>query len=99
MNNDIKEIREYIACPQFGDDHYGKWGALRLDQRQKIKSLLDYITNLQEENKRLKDNWEKMGKFIAREFYLFIPINLSAKYIMILIDKMHEIEKSGEDNG
>ena len=49
MNVDIKEIREYIACPQFGDDHYGIWGALRLDQRIKIKQLLDYITNLQEE--------------------------------------------------
>ena len=55
MNNEIKEIREYIACPQFGDDHYGKWGALRLDQRIKIKELLDYITNLQEENKILKE--------------------------------------------
>lgn len=54
MNDEIKEIREYISCPQFGDDHYGKWGALRLDQRLKIKSLLDYITNLQEENEKLK---------------------------------------------
>ena len=53
MTNEIKEIREYISCPQFGDDHYGKWGALRLDQRIKIKQLLDYITNLQEENMRL----------------------------------------------
>ena len=50
MNKEIKEIRDYIACPQFGDDYYGKWGALRLDQRRKIKDLLDYITNLQEEN-------------------------------------------------
>ena len=48
MKDKIKEIREYISCPQFGDDHYGKWGALRLDQRKKIKDLLDYITNLQE---------------------------------------------------
>ena len=48
MKDEIKEIRKYIACPQFGDDHYGQWGALRLDQRIKIKHLLDYITNLQE---------------------------------------------------
>ena len=52
MNDEsIKEIREYISCPQFGDNHYGKWGALRLDQRRKIKDLLDYITNLQQELK------------------------------------------------
>lgn len=54
MNNDIKEIREYISCPQFGDNHYGKWGALRLNQRKKIKNLLDYITNLQEKYERLR---------------------------------------------
>lgn len=48
MNKEIKEIREYIACPQFGDEHYGKWGALTLNQRIKIKQLLDYISNLKE---------------------------------------------------
>lgn len=53
MNNEIKEIREYISCPQFGDNHYGKWGALRLDQRIKIKDLLDYINTLQQENIKL----------------------------------------------
>ena len=60
MNKDIKEIREYIACPQLGDDHYGEWGALRLDQRIKIKQLLDYITNLQEENEELKEKIENL---------------------------------------
>ena len=55
MKDEIKEIREYIKCPQFGDDYYGKWGALRLDQRKKIKDLLDYITNLQEENERVSN--------------------------------------------
>ena len=54
MNNEIKEIREYISCPQLGDDHYGKWGALNLAQRKKIKYLLDYITNLEQENERLE---------------------------------------------
>lgn len=39
MNKD--KIREYIACPEFGDDHYGKWGALRLDQRDCIRRLLE----------------------------------------------------------
>ena len=62
MKDEIKEIRDYIACPQFGDNYYGKWGALRLDQRIKIKQLLDYITNLQEENIELKKANESKGE-------------------------------------
>ena len=79
MNNEIKEIREYISCPQFGDNHYGKWGALRLEQRKKIKDLLDCITNLQEEYKKadydrhkLFEQKEKaygyLDKFIPNEY-------------------------------
>ena len=60
MNEEIKEIREYIACPQLGDNHYGKWGALRLDQRIKIKQLLDNITNLQQRVKQLEEENEKL---------------------------------------
>ena len=54
------KIRKAIECPQFGYDHYGEWGALRLDQRKHIKRLLDeldsadaYILKLQEENRQL----------------------------------------------
>ena len=35
-----KQIREFIACPQFGDLEYGKWGALTLKQRETIYELL-----------------------------------------------------------
>lgn len=37
---DLEEIREKIACPQFGDNHYGEWGALRLEQRETILRLI-----------------------------------------------------------
>lgn len=47
MKTIIEEIREYIACPQFGDDDYGKWGALPLFQRLKIKELCDYANVLE----------------------------------------------------
>lgn len=40
---DKNKIREYIACPQYGDDHYGKWGALTLEQRDTIRFLLDLV--------------------------------------------------------
>lgn len=39
----LKRIREYIACPQFGDENYGEWGILRLDQRKAILGLLEHI--------------------------------------------------------
>ena len=42
------KIRRAIACPQFGDDHYGEWGALRLDQRKLIKRLLDELDRADE---------------------------------------------------
>lgn len=39
----LKEIREKISCPQFGDDHYGEWGILNVNQRRTIKRLIDYM--------------------------------------------------------
>lgn len=28
----LEQIREFIACPELGDDHYGKWGAMTREQ-------------------------------------------------------------------
>lgn len=43
LMNYREKIREAISCPQFGDNYYGEWGALRLDQRKLIKRLLDEL--------------------------------------------------------
>lgn len=68
------KIREAISCPQFGDNHYGEWGALRLDQRNLIKRLLDeldraddFIKLLMKENEDVKDKNFKVvrGKTIV----------------------------------
>ena len=48
-----EKIRSAIACPQFGDDHYGEWGALKLDQRKLIKRLLDELNRADEYIKSL----------------------------------------------
>ena len=55
-------IREAIRCPQFGDEYYGEWGALRYKQRLLIKRLLDecdsadsYIRKLYLEKQELID--------------------------------------------
>ena len=57
----IKEIREYIAGPMFGDIKYGKWGALPVEQRIKIKDLCDYASDLEETiEKYMKDTFEEV---------------------------------------
>lgn len=57
-----EKIRKAIACPQFGDSYYGEWGALRLEQRQAFKRLLDeldsadiYIKCLEQRFNNIKD--------------------------------------------
>ena len=44
--NELCEIREKVACPQFGDDHYGAWGALGIDQRRTIMRMAETIRYL-----------------------------------------------------
>jgi hypothetical protein len=66
----LKEIREKISCPQFGNEHYGEWGILTLNQRRTIKRLLDfieaqeaYINRLQVENEGVEitvNSYKKM---------------------------------------
>lgn len=58
-DNVLKAIRQNIACPQFGDDHYGSWGALNLNQRRAIKRMLDHINILEAEIERLRCDLEQ----------------------------------------
>lgn len=40
MNKEeVEKIIDYVKCPQLGSLDYGKWGALRLEQRIKINDL------------------------------------------------------------
>ena len=38
-----EKIRKAIECPQFGNETYGEWGALNLEQRKYIKRLLNEL--------------------------------------------------------
>ena len=57
------------------------------------------ITNVQEYNidellsyKKYKDNWTKLKEYIAKEYYMYLPLEASTTSIIILINKMQEIE-------
>lgn len=96
-----EKIRKAIECPQFGNETYGEWGSLRLEQRVLIKRLLDeldsadnYFKKVYLENQQIKDNWNKLKEFIAKEYYMYLPLEATAKSITILIDKMQELEGS-----
>lgn len=51
----IDKIKEYIKCPQFGDLDYGKWGALRLEQREAYKHLIDIVEGQEQEIEKLNN--------------------------------------------
>ena len=84
------KIREYISCPQFGDDHYGKWGALTLEQRIRIKHLFDCTKDLEKQ-------------ILIMEKYFELIINLSFDYdgfskekdLKGLIDEMARLASLG----
>lgn len=59
MELSTKRIRELIACPQFGDDHYGEWGCLAYDQRKAILHLVETIDRQQAEVERLTETSEE----------------------------------------
>lgn len=52
------------------------------------------IEQLQQENKKLKDNWNMLKDYIVKEYYMYLPLEASTNSITILIDKMKELEGS-----
>ena len=69
MNQEIEEIIEYFRNDikwleeEFKNSHYlGKYITIRDKEYEYLKQLLDYITNLQEENKELNRMCELYSK-------------------------------------
>ena len=46
LGHELEKIREKISCKQFGDDHYGEWGILTLNQRRTILRMIETIQYL-----------------------------------------------------
>lgn len=61
-DNELKEIRQKISCPQLCDKHYGEWGILTKSQRFTIKRMLDYIDAQEKHINRLQAENERLSK-------------------------------------
>lgn len=96
-----EKIRKAIECPQFGNETYGEWGALNLEQRKYIKRLLDeldradnYIKSVYLENKQLKDNWNKLKKWLRiKDILANSKINPQSIKFKDLLKHMEYLEK------
>jgi hypothetical protein len=91
-----EEIRKYISCPQLGDIHYGKWGALRVEQRLLINRLLDDLDNADKTIKYLQQRIDKAIEYIdemclCSSGYFDYGDDLSPKHIV-------DILRGGENN-
>ena len=65
-------------------------GYTRLNYKEEL-SLVDYIKQLQQENKQLKDNWNKIEQIIENErMSHWTP---SPLFLTELLSKMQELEK------
>lgn len=47
-----------------------------------------------DENKQLKDNWNKLKKWIYEKHYLYIPGIARNSTYQVVLDKMQELERS-----
>ena len=54
--------------------------------------IINHNVKLLKENKQLKDNWNKLKDYIVKEYYIHLPLEASTTSIIILINKMQEIE-------
>lgn len=58
----------------------------------------DTILEQRQEISDLEDNWNKLKDYIVKEYYMYLPLEASAKSITILIDKMKELEQGSDSN-
>lgn len=47
LSSELQKVREKISCKQFGDDHWGEWGILTLNQRRTILRMIETIQYLE----------------------------------------------------
>lgn len=67
MNKEI--IKELLEKLKQCDDFHNRCDFLM--EHSEITYILDYITNLQQENQKLKDNWNELKKELKDKFEEF----------------------------
>ena len=58
--------------------------------------LVAYIEELQQENKQLKDNWNKLREYIGAEWYCYDNESVECEVAGDILDKMQELQGSRE---
>ena len=53
--------------------------------------LVSYIRELQQENKQLKDNWNKLKEYISTEWYSYDNDSVEFEVSKDILDKMEEM--------
>ena len=53
--------------------------------------LVAYIKQLQQENKQLKDNWNKLKEYISNEWYSYDNDSVEFEVAKDILDKMEEM--------
>lgn len=79
----------FVECENW-HDAYG------YEKSEMKEDTINYIEKLQQENEQLKDNWNMLKEFIVKEYYMYLPLEASAKSITILIDKIQELEQGSD---
>ena len=75
--------------------------------KYKIKPPLDFskyyeihkdeiIIDLQQENEQLKDNWNKLRKYISSEWYCFDNESMEFEVAKSILNKMQELEQGSD---
>lgn len=56
-------------------------------------SKIEENAKLEQENEKLKDNWNKLKKWLYEEHYLYVPEIARNSTYQVVLNKMQELEK------
>ena len=59
---------------------------------------IDIQVELNKNIEKLFNNWNGLKDYIAKEYYMYLPLEANTKSITILIDKMQELEQGSDSN-
>ena len=92
----MKDREEYISILEQDNAEFKK----QIEVYQKVlDDTMSEKMDLEEENKQLKDNWNKLKEVIRKkqDYYRYVKDNRYRKFLSELLDKMQELEGSDSD--